>query len=104
MALVRWKTSGLGIELVTGILACCAPEKAAAADPIRYTPDQVSPEPDSEILKLRVLGGSTLTERTYSLMGDGRLGVFTSRNDSGSTVVIGKMGAQRRCARRQGCS
>lgn len=88
MALVRLKTSALGAVLVTGVLALCAPELAAAADPPRYTSDQVSLEPDQEILNLRFHGGRTRTLRTYSLMGDGSLFVSTSRNASATPELV----------------
>ena len=88
MALVRLKTSALGAVLVTGVLALCAPELAAAADPPRYTSDQVSLEPDQEILNLRFHGGRTRTLRTYSLMGDASLFVSTSRNASATPELV----------------
>ena len=88
MALVRSKTSALGTVLVTGVLAFCTPERAAAADPPRYTAAQVSLETDQEILNLRFYGGRTRMEEKYSLMGDGRVFISTLDSDSATPVLV----------------
>ena len=93
MALACWKTSGLGIVLVTGVLAFWTPKETAAADQVRYTSDQVFLEADQEILNLRFHGGSTRRLRTYSLMGDGRLSIFAQKDASAppERVTSGKL-------------
>lgn len=82
MTLARWKTFGIGIVLLAGVLAFWTPKEAAGSGQARFSPEQVSLEAEQEIVKLRFHGGHTRMLRIYSLMGDGRFSVSTQKNAS----------------------
>ncbi len=82
------KTLSLGTLLWFGLLSVHLSKMSAGEGSVRYSTSQVTIEPSDEMVQMRAHGGLARMVRIYSVMGDGRFTVSTSRNASASPELV----------------